>query len=57
MQKHRIQLWPPGGGDPVEVFKHDAGQYKTNGWTDKNPAAKPKRVKKEGRNNGNSSRK
>jgi hypothetical protein len=37
----RIQVWPPGGGDPITVYELDAGRLIMNGWKTE-PEAKPK---------------
>lgn len=42
----RIQVWPPGGGDPIKVYELDAGRLIMNGWTTE-PATKPKAKSKD----------
>lgn len=37
----RMQVWPPGGGDPITVYELDAGRLIMNGWKTE-PEAKPK---------------
>ena len=46
----RIQVWPPGGGDPITVYELDAGRLIMNGWTiepEIKPKAKPKAKSKD----------
>lgn len=34
----RIKVWPPSGGNPVEVYELDAARLVVNGWTLLEPA-------------------
>jgi hypothetical protein len=43
----RIQVWPPGGGDPITVYELDAGRLIMNGWTTEPAKAKPKAKSKD----------
>ena len=42
----RMQVWPPGGGDPITVYEVAAGRLIMNGWTTE-PASKPKAKSKD----------
>ena len=46
----RIQVWPPGGGDPITVYELDAGRLIMHGWTtesEDSPKTKPKAKSKD----------
>ncbi len=45
MTKGRIYMWPPAGGEPVEIFEADKDSFILKGWTDKEPQPKPKAAK------------
>lgn len=34
----RIKVWPPKGGEPIEVYEVDSLHLITNGWTTTGPA-------------------
>lgn len=34
----RIKVWPPAGGEPIEVYEADSGHLVNNGWTIEEPA-------------------
>jgi hypothetical protein len=42
----RIQVWPPGGGDPIKIYEADASRLVNNGWTTE-PVSKPKAKSKD----------
>lgn len=35
----RVQLWPPGGGEPIEVYASEADALIASGWTTAPPPA------------------
>lgn len=35
---NRIKVWPPKGGEPIEVYEVDSIHLVTNGWTTEAPA-------------------
>ena len=35
----RVKVYPPGGGDPVEVYELDAPRLVLNGWSLNDPSA------------------
>ena len=43
----RIQVWPPGGGEPIKVYEADAGRLVMNGWSLESAKAKPKAKSKD----------
>tara|TARA_A100001015_G_C14847514_1_gene655086 strand:- start:251 stop:418 length:168 start_codon:yes stop_codon:yes gene_type:complete len=45
MTKGRIQMWPPAGGEPVEIFEADKDSFILKGWTELKPQPKTKAVK------------
>ncbi len=36
----RIKVWPPKGGEPIEVYEVDSLHLVTNGWSTTDPAEK-----------------
>ena len=54
---NRIQVWPPGGGDPITVYEADSENLISKGWTTepsakskgKKDAAAPKKTSEEGK--------
>ncbi len=34
----RIQVWPPTGGQPIEIWEADKGRFLDKGWSDVDPA-------------------
>ena len=50
-----IKLWPPGGGDYIQVLPDRVECMTSKGWTEKKPEAKKKTAQKnEVSNNGES---
>lgn len=35
--KDRVTIWPPSGGQPIEVYAVDAGRLIKDGWTTLEP--------------------
>ena len=35
----RIQVWPPAGGQPIEIWEADKGRFLEKGWLGEDPAA------------------
>ena len=35
----RIQVWPPTGGLPIEIWESDKGRFLGNGWLESDPTA------------------
>jgi len=42
----RIQVYPPSGGDPIEINAEDLVSFEAKGWTDSPRSSKPKATKK-----------
>jgi hypothetical protein len=34
----RIQVWPPAGGEPIEIWEADKFRFLEKGWLDVDPA-------------------
>ena len=51
----RVKVYPPGGGEPIEVYQDDVNRLVSNGWSVDAPAkvADQPAADSEGNTNGN----
>lgn len=50
----RVKVYPPGGGEPIEVYQDDVNRLVSNGWSVESPAnVADQPASTEGKSNGN----
>jgi hypothetical protein len=42
----RINVYPPSGGDPVEIYEEDLASFEAKGWRADSPRASKKKAAK-----------
>ena len=43
----RINVYPPSGGEPIEIFEEDLASFEAKGWRADSPRASKKKAAKE----------